>query len=569
MTLRHEPHHLRSEVNHARDLLKKRRIIARRVIDGYAGRLVLDEKNVPLRLIENHYYEFVGYVAPKIVDDDPVVDITSTVVGKGDFVAAFSQAVINRWIIDSEHRQFCARMIVDALLGWGVAMLRLEHRAGQSDDEEDPRSVPVLDDLDSESAWWDMSSRSWGTKRFSGFSYAIDQDDLLERAGSEKGWNKALVRALPTDTGLDEVGRSDAAPHRREVILREMWIPDWRLPTAGEHTNGTIVTLGVSGSSANPVAVFPRAPQPFFGPPWGPLYLYDLHRVPGQSLGMSPCEAVIEQVEELNRHANALSRSTSRRKKIGLADSRYAKDADTIRDASDGEVKIIDGFDTKTFMELELAGATPEQRAAIIELRERLDRVAGLSDAQRSAVTGIGSPTEVSIANESSGTRVGGLAAKFLDDDEQALKGALWYFLHERSMVSKLRAEEMGGPANMQVEVRGGPTEGLAFDDFSLRVNRLSMKRVSEATKMQRGQQLMQMAATFGQLAPMVAPFMDIEELAKIAGKLVGVPEFGKLIHAQKAANQGAMQMQQDGGQQQMQQPAGQTSQPAMAGAGA
>lgn len=571
MTLRHEPHHLRAEVDHARQVLRDRRLNVHRIIDGYAGRLSKVGEGQGgaarwLRLIENHYYEFVGYVAPRIVDADPVVSIGSTVPTMGELVAAFSEQTVNRWIVDSEHRQFCARIAVDALLGWGVAQLRLEARTGQSDDEEDPETWPVLEDMDTESAWWDQSARSFGTKRFSGFSYAIDRDDLIERAKKERGWNIGVVRALPTDMGLDEVGRPKNTPHRREVVLRELWIPDWRLANAPEHTNGTLVTLALTGEAGNPVAIFPRDPQPFFGPPWGPLYLYDIHRVPGSSLGMSPCEAVMEQVEELNRHANALSVSTARRKKIGLADSRYAKDADLIRDAGDGEVKLIDGFDTKTFMELELGGATAEQRTALLELRERLDRVAGMSDAQRSSVTGIGSPTEVAIANESSGTRVGGISSRFMDCDEQALRGVLWYFLHERSMVSKMLASDMFGEdaQGAQLEIRGGPTDGLAFKDFSLKLDRASMGRVSESTKNARADALLRVAGTLGQMAPMVAPFMDIEKLAEAVGKLRGLPELKGILHAQKAIATGAAMQQAGMDMGQSASIPGQTSEPAM-----
>ena len=539
MTIPITADHLRREIDHARaKLLTRVKKVQDEIVSGFAGLLTMDAKDAGhRRLIENHYYEYISYVLPRIISNDPKVRVKSTRAGQGKAIAAANEAGVNQWIVDSKHRWLCQRVCTDFLTGWGGVLLRLDHASGATDDDDDPRLWPVAEHLDRASMWWDISANSFETKRFSGYSYAIDLEELIEKSRTEAGWDRGIVRDLPVDAGLDEIGRDQHTPRRREVVLREIWVPDYQLPNAPEHSNGTIFTLAVAGTSSKPLGVFPRAPKPFFGPSWGPIYLYDAYYIPGQSLGMSPCEAVIEQVNELNRHAEALSRATARRKRIGVGDARYERNVDTLRTAIDGDFVLIDGFDKQHMIDMELGGATSEQRQAILELRERLQRTSGLSDAMRGAVTGIGSPTENAIASEASGTRIGHLVQRFADCDERVLQGVMWYLMHTRAMRVNVSGQALGFTEDQDVEVaiQGGPDGGFTFDDFSLNIERYTMERQSEAVMQRRVVGMLQAAMPLIQAAPQIASYADVTQLLDTVGESFGRPNLGKLINADEA----------------------------------
>lgn len=542
-------YHLRVEIDNARLRLEQRRTDMKRIVEGYSGRTSLQKDHSARRLIENHYHEDTALIVPRMVSGDPRVRVNTPKGGPAKLSALAGEAAVNEWCRQTQHRVFCQRIATDFNLGWGSALLHLTRRSAFDDDDDDPSAWPILARLETGDSWWDPIATSWETKAFSGYSYSVLQDELIERAQREKGWDLNIVRSLPVDAGLDELFRPDNAPRRGEIVLRECWVPGFRLPNAPKYSNGTIFTMGVGAGGS---ATMPRAPMPFFGPPWGPIYLYDCHYVPGQSLGMSPCEAVQAQVEELNMHADQLSIATARRKRIGLGDKMFESDAQAIKDAPDGTVVLISGMDKNKFMDLELGGATAEQRQSILELRERLNRISGLDDASRGQVTGV-TATESSAATASTGIRTGYRAQRFADCDEQALRGVLWYVVHAKSLKVAVDPADVGAPPEMhgstEVTVRGGPDAGMSFGDYSLSLDRYSMEKMSDALAQQKATEAVSLALQIGTVAPQIASFVDLRLLLKGVGEAYHIPDFEYVIDPDAAAhvgNQQAMQSQAD-----------------------
>lgn len=538
MSLPADPVHLAREINHAKEKLKARRSRTEQIIQGFGGGMMLEKRDgewVAESLIANHYYEYLSYVLPRIVSQDPRVRVRTPLDGKAALTAMASQAAVNQWIIDSRHRITAQQLCTDFLLGWGVAVLRLEDRSGDVD--TDAKLWPQIDTLDTESAWWDMAARSYERKRFAGFSYAIDLDDLIEKAKADKTWNLSVIRGLATDTGLEEVRRDKGTPHRREVVVRECWVADLEVKDAPRYSNGGIVTMAQTGSGGStPVKI--REDRAFFGPPNGPLYLYDAYYVPGQSLGMSPCEAVVERVNELNRHLRQLSNDIASRKRVGIGKKTNVKDAETLQTVKHGHWALLEaGMKKDEFHEVELGGWTDNQVQAIAMLAQGLEKQSGLSDAQRGAVTGVGSPTEVAIANEAGGLRVSYLAQRFSDCDEHMLRGVLWYLMHSRGVRIKVDGAAIGKPEGVManVEVRGGPERDMRFEDLHLSIERYTMERVSENQMRAQSTNLVQQTMMVAQAAPAISSFVDVEQLLDVVGDANNRPGWGKTIHPQRA----------------------------------
>lgn len=546
---------INAEIDYARTKLRARREDMRRIVDGMAGRTRINQGSISAtRLIENHYHQYASLVVPRMCSGDPRVRVSTPRANQAKIAALAGEAYVNEWIRQTQHRILAQRLATDAVLGWGGALLHLDRRSGFDDDDDDPKAWPILTRLDQSDFWFDTIATSWQGKKYAGYDYGQDKNELIARGDKEEGWYKGTLRNLPTDIDEQDSDRPQDAPRRGEVRVRECWLSGFRLPNAPKNTNGTVFTLAVTGGAGG--SAFIRAPRPFFGPPWGPLYLYDIYYVPGQALGMSPCEAVAAQVDEVNRHAEALSASTAARKKIGVANLLNRDDAELIRTTPEGGLALITGGTMSIkdiFGQLELAGATPEQRQALAELIERLERNSALDDAGRGRADSNVTATATATANETQGIRTGYVSQRFSDCDAEPLRGVLWYVIHHRALRMHIKPEDLGitpeflkgkGMApdainQVEVEVRGGPDNGLSFEDYTLTLDRFSMERVSEGLMQQRALQLTALVQQIAATAPQTASFTDLRGLLDRLGDAFNVPDLGQILDPEKAAQLG------------------------------
>lgn len=544
--MKYDAGHLMEEIRFARQELRKRGLRVQRIVEGMSGGLMLGRNGEVERLAENHYYEYLAYTLPRIVSNDPRVVVSTAKGGLARESAAAGTAAVNQWVKDTRHRVLLQRLCTDYLVGWGVAGLRLERIQGEAE-QDDYQTLPAAFRIDPQDAYWDTRASSWETRQLAGYCYSRSRHDLRALAETDKTWRRTAIEALPTDHEGDEGRASNRdnrnGPRRGEVDLLEVWCPDVIDPKAPPWANGTIFTLAAGHTE------FVRDPRPFFGPPWGPIYIFDAYNLPNSTLGMGPCEAVYEQVLELNRHAAALSNATASRKRIGIADAlRGERDAQILKEAQDGDVVLLQGFTPQSYVQTELGGATNEQRMAILELRERLNRVSGLDDSQRGAVSGVGTATEVAVASEAAGTRIAYLSQRFSDCDEMLLRGVLWYIMHTRSLAISVKPEDVGAPPEMagqlEVRIRGGMREGERWDDFRLDVERYSIERTSEAVLRRRAAEAMNATMMVAQAAPMIAPYTDVGRVLKLVGDAYNLPDLDSVIEADLAVQQGQQALQ-------------------------
>lgn len=550
-----------AEIDYARSKLKDRRDEMRRIVDGMAGRTRISTGHSANKLIHNHYHQYTSLIVPRMCSGDPRIRVTTPRANEARISALAGEAYVNGWILQTQHRIFCQKMATDCSLGWGMALLHLDRISGFDDDDDDPVATPILTRLDQGDAWFDTLATAWELKKFSGYDYSQDHREAIARSEKEPGWYKSAVRNLPVDIDEQEHQPTDA-PRRGEVRIREFWMPSFRLPNAPKNTNGTIFTLGITGAGGS--SAFLRAPRPYFGPTWGPIYLYDIYYVPGQPLGMAPCEAVAAQVDEVNMHAEALSASTRARKKIGVANLMDKGDAELIRTTPEGGMALLTGSSQQSIndivKELQLGGATAEQRQGLAEALATLERNSSLDDAGRGRADPNVTATATAQAGETQGIRTGYVAQRFSDCDAQALRGVLWYVIHSRALRMHIDPEQLGitpqflknkglppeAIHQIEVEIRGGPNRGLSFEDYTLSLDRYSMERVSEGLMQQRALQLGELTLKFAQAAPVIAPFTDVRLVMDNIGNAFNQPEYGQVISPEKAAEfAGKMAMQQ------------------------
>jgi len=538
-------------------------------VDGYAP--------------ENTYYEYISLMIPRLVYDNPRVQVSSRRPGAQQDVAEALRHGLNRWCKDSYLRASLVELATDMLLSWGVCLVRQEQNKGVTLPQSDPikaatPSWPVIERLSQKRFFIDPQAQRWQDARFYGHIWRRDKEDLLEMAkdNPDAGWNKDVIQQLSTGTADDQSERlpyeqGPDAVDRKEIWCYEVWVPEVQLdgepgPDAGFH--GTIYTLGLNqpiGDEKDGKAHLIREPRPFYGPRTGPYVMFGCYKVPDNAYPLSPLVAVQTQITDLNEHVLAASNSMMKHKRIvGVNDSRTAQ---LVKNTQHDYVTVVPFEDGKALVqEFELGGQTEQQAVWINTCRQRADRVLGMDEALRGAVTGSGTATEHTIASEAANTRMAFVRQVFADSTVKLLRLVAYYMYHDDEIVFPLGEDaikEMGLPDDIAILFQGGghdDDEGYTFDDLELDIEPYSMERASEGLAQKRALEMHQILINS---LPTMAAFPDYpwrEHFAKI-GNAMNAPDMSELVTTsllQRLA-QDLMQMQQSQAQ-----PAATPSQPRM-----
>lgn len=507
------------------------------------------------RAPENRVFAYITKMHSKLVSDAPVVEISHDGDDAHRKTAAMLTRAENTWIDQTRHQQMLERLVPYVLTGWGVTLTTLDKIAGFSDEEDDvtsPRGVI----LNPDDVCWDPYASSPQTKRWCAHKYARDYDEVVEEAREEgSGWNLDAIEACAVDVALDDLSRAKNlqgvdVPRRRELVMWDMWCE-------GEGS-GTQYTLSVNATGEGE---FLREARPFFGPRTGPYNIWGIYFAPGWSIPLSPLGAAWPVILQLNEVAEAINIAATRGKSIlisGLSDKQTgdvhkARSGDTVHVPAykDGQAEVFEfGFVRKELIDLRQL------------LSDQVDRLLGMSDADRGTVTGVATATENSIANVASDQITGFVARRYIECGEAFLYDVLWYLFHDETValdlkLSKEEREEFGQDSG---RYQGGPADGEKwakdekFEGYGLKIEQYSMQRMSESKRRARSGDLMTLLPQLP-LLQQLAPFVDVGWLLDEIGKGIDVPDLGKMVSGQKAADMLKMQMQQE--QEQPQVPSG------------
>jgi hypothetical protein len=569
--------------------------IARYVGPAYRGDVRRDEQYEP----ENHEFEYLSLVVPKIAYDNPRVRVVSQRQGSQRDVAVALQAGLNRWIREVNLRRVLSRVCVDMLLAWGCAMVTMEedmeqelpedvaafraslHRS-QHPEDVGPIMRPKVHRISNQRVFWDPVALDVSEARYMGHEWIADKEDLLARAreNPEEGWYYDVLSGLAENQGLDEVrrrGRSETSatasniPSRGEVVCMDIFVRGHQIEgdphTPSQGYNGAIFCLALSGDGNGAVEV--RKARMAYCPPWGPYTFFGAYYVPDQTAPLAPTVAIHAQVRTLNLHARAVSAAAGRRKRVAFVSKSSPSLQRHVKAAIDGDVVPTDTEElNNNLKEVELGGLTPAAIQGLQLERERRDRIAGMSDAMRGSVTGGATATENAIADEAGSTRMAFLKQQFSDATTQLLKTVAWYLYKDDRIAFPLgdEAKQAGLPEGMDA---GAPQDawffggmenegsGAAFRDLDLEIEAYSMERTSESVQMKR---MMEVVQIISQVIPAaIQGPINLKDLMNMLGDMTNIPELGKVVNLQAAQLLQTMMLQ--GAIQQQMQPS-----PALAG---
>lgn len=524
---------------------------------------------------ENHEFEYLSLIVPKIAYDNPRVKVTTTRSGSQREVAQALQSGLNRWIRDVNLRRSLSRLATDMLLGWGCAMVVQEQNAEATESlqalaqqamfpgDVGPVFRPKVHRISPKRIFWDPLALDISESRFIGHEWVMDKEDLLLRArqNPEEGWDYEAINGLSEDQGVNELrkGIDDKnkgnPPTRKEIVGIDIYIPGYQIEgqgTPAEGFNGAIFTL-VSGSNAKG-AVEIRAPRMAYGPPWGPYVFFGSYYVPDQTAPLAPTVAIHTQVRTLNLHARACTTAGGNRKRIAFVSKGDNTLKNAVKSALDGEVVLCNTEElNNNLKEVELGGITPAALQALATERERRDRISGMSDAMRGNVSGAATATENAIADEAGSFRMAFLKQQFSDAVTQLLRTVAWYLYKDDRTVFPLgqEAHQQGLPEGVDA---GAPPEpwfqggmepagsGASFQDLDLEIEAYSMERTSESVQQKR---LMEVVQIITQVLPaaMQSP-VDLQAMLNFIGDATNIPDLAKIINLPVATQIQGMMLQ-------------------------
>lgn len=506
---------------------------------------------------ENHYYEYISLMVPRLIFDNPRVRVRTRRPGSQKFVAEAVRHALNRWAKDTSLRKVLRDTATDMLFNFSVVM---------TSEEVNKSLKPHMDTTGNSKPMWPTCTRIPQNKffidpaatgvhdaRFVGHKWIRDHEDLLDLAYDDKdaGWNVEAIENLKPTTDEKELGRREKdLPDRDEVVCYEVWIPEIELedslgPEEGFH--GTIYTLGVvSGGDDDEEdrRAMIREPRPYYGPRWGPYTMFGVYKVPNAIYPLSPLMAIEGQVQDLNDHVLATSRSADQYKKLILVDNTDPKFAQRVKDAHDNYVIPVSGLERQRVVQAEVGGMTAQQLSYIQTARERLDRNSGIHDAQRGNVEGRGTATEIQVATEASTVRMAYIRQQFTDAVEQLLRTVAWFFYYDDRVIIPLGEEGQRALGLEDPWLVGGdhdPESGATFDDLELEIEPYSMARTTEGQHQQRVMQMYQLILQTAPLMPQM-PFVNWKELLYHLGDAMNYPEIGELIDTTMAQGMGEQQ---------------------------
>lgn len=548
---------LRREIENAEKFRDAHLSSLRTMIEKYHGPAFRDDRSDSYTDDpENFGHEYVSMVLPRIIYDTPKFRVKM-----GDpmlelMVGKRLQIAINRWCRITKLRRTLERIATDMLFAYGVSLTVSEPRPEiRKIDGKEPY-LPRVYRISPERFFLDPAATNIEDARYMGHCYAIDKNDLLDRAENDKTYDLDAILAIPSGTDMDEVrdDRGRNIEDRKELAVYEVWVPEADESIAEEideiigpgMVNGTIYTFVKGRSTTGKFDGFIRKPIPYFGPRSGPYTMFGVYTVPDDPYPLSPLMAIQSQIVDLNAHLSSVRSSAAAYKRLIMVDARNSKLAQDIKDKPHDYIVLSESLDKEKVLNLEIGGITQQQVQYSQIAQDRLDRVSGIHDAMRGNVSGTATATEIAVAESSATMRMSHLKRQFQDSVDELARGVMWFMWHDDRVSFPLGRE--GAQALMEADPKfTGGVRMPGWEDLEVAVDAYSMERVSEALVQKRAMELLQITTSVAQ-GMMAMPFIKWHEILSVVGDALNMPNLSDMIDQNSMAQQSQQAQQAQGG---------------------
>ncbi len=417
---------------------------------------------------ENFGYSFVSNILPQLGMDDPEVRVKPDRVIGHRIIGEAMKDGINSVVKDIGWVKRHRAVYMDFLRIRGVTLHYLDEETRFSRGAV----TPQVKRINPSHVFLDTMEDDLEQVAFIGHWYYADQDDLLNDPRIDDAMKAKIVPSAQNDNvnlqAYDKEG--DTKVYRKRVVMYSVWM----------RATNTLRWLCDCDKTRD---IFPQ--QKYYGPPSGPYQFYDAYPVPNEVWPLSPLIAVEDQSRDLNIHAAAMGRAAARRKSIGLVESSNPDLGQKLVNAKDGEILAVKGITGQHVM-IEVGGASIEQYQYTEYIRNRLDRVSGLTATVQGMVGKADTATEAEIAAQAHSGRVGYLKKQIKEASEGSLDKVGWFLFNTEGIVIAVsRRDNMTGQMTEGLFF-GGPMptdQGATWSDFGIVVELNTLQRQAQTKR--------------------------------------------------------------------------------------
>jgi hypothetical protein len=561
------PDQLVEMVQRADDFRRKHTARGREIVRRYLGNWYRNDSDCP-PTPENLVAGYVTFMLPEVSFSEPGIKIGSRRPVSHKLIGDFIEMGFEGWLRDAdfgaEHQDVCR----DMLINFGVMKVGMEPRDTQFDGDtysESEALKPFAIRRPPDMFGMDPHCE---THKYARFMYDKYWKDLTELQSQSDRWDPEAVDQVTSmvDDGSGGVGGYGAnleravnfgqTEERKRVLLVDIWIRE----------TGELITLAMSGREVSNVIL--RRVK-YKGPSTGPYEIFGAYTVPGDPYPISALQFVMEQFEEMQTHIAATSEAAATYKRFIMVDAANVDGQNALMTAQNGSVCPVRGLAGGQFQQVELGGPNPEQMAYIMQLRDRFDRVIGMSDAQRGRNSGV-TATEASQTQANVDGRVAYLKKRVAVATRHVMERVGWYLFYNPLVVMDVSHTDPVSGTTFEGLYLGGVQDGqtVEWSQFDVQIVPESMSRTDDAKQLQHAMTLLQLAPQALQLM-MTMPAINVRWIVNTLGEAMNIQNLMDLLfNAQVLAQIGQAQQQQAqfGG---MGQPAQlpQDANPALAGA--
>lgn len=292
------------------------------------------------------------------------------------------EVVINDLLGRFEVHSALTRAVRSALFSVGLVKVGT-HVTGQVnvDNYEIDRVQPFVKQILLDDWVHDMTARDWSEVGYLGHRYRVSLSEAIENPSFKKSAREKL--SAESSDGYNETG--DRRIHTisqgfgmldtdydQKVELWEIYLPKLK----------QVVTLGPNQDDP------PLRVVDWEGPDQGPFHVLSFQEVDGQTMPLSPVSQWRGLHEIVNGLYRKLERQSQRQKIVSVARGEDSEDAETLRQASDGEVVGVNNPDA--IQEKRLGGIDQQNFGFMLQSKQLFSWLAGNLD----SLGGLGASSE-------------------------------------------------------------------------------------------------------------------------------------------------------------------------------
>lgn len=515
-------------------------------INEYTSSNYRGDMNYKSEVPENPAFEWFATMKAQFISGQPQYTLRPM---RADLAKNLKSASIahslNRLARDQNWKRGLEKLMVD----WGFrrASWRLNIRSEPHLDRgplDTPVMRPYWTRVPPKRLIYDARALEWEETLMRGDEQVVSKSALqryVKRMPPSEGWLPEVIDGLAVGAGMERIlsQKELQSGNRDDLVVRMIWFPDEQLDEDMGPEQGFFGTVRWYAESernqgrkhcGNLVEI--RKPQPWFGPRTGPYGMQGQHYVPDQVEPLSMLIALRHVAKSFGVRSKTMEDAMSQYRRFAVAGGAAGRRdiVRNIKNAKHNSVLGIPGFDGKNIKEVTTGGIDAAMSAAYQFDAERVERIMGLSNAQRGQTkAGVTATAEIQAAGGAN-ARAAGTRDNFYDMVREIGYGIAWMMDANENFYMTLPpaiAEQTGVSIGA---IRGGRKDGESFDDYELNVEPLSMKYRSEEEKQAVAQMELEL---FSKLAPLVPQtiWWDSEQTLRQIGEAYGIVDLPERLN--------------------------------------